>query len=591
MASWARRVLLVARYVAIGVGLLGGPSFHAEAFAQDTFTYRYDELGRLVSTTYPNNIGNAYRYDAAGNRIEVSGGPTGSMSVGSSKTITFTAAGQAARITFNATAGDRVGLATWFATAGMAACSARVIILNPDGVAKVYDKPFCSQTDVSGDLLLTVTGTYTIVLTLPATKTGTVTLILSPTLQPSITVGGAAVAPLVLAGQNARLTFSATAGDRIGFAFSGENGQCARVIVLAPGGTTPVNVLPCGWYVSGDLLLPTTGSYLITYNTVNVATGTMTFTLSPTVQGSITVGGSPVPITPLSQVGQNARLSFSATAGDRLGLVITGGAKCTNNRIVTPGGTNLFTSQTCGNSNSGDVLMPATGTYALVLNAQDRTTGAITVALVPTVLGSITIGGGAVPITLSEPGQNASLTFSATAGDRVGLAVVGAGGQCANVRIVTPTGSNALNTNVCGTGLSGDVPLPATGTYTIAYKPSNAATGTVNFTLSATNSAATTIGGSSVPFSPTLAGQVMEVTFPGTASGTAKVSIAASSPYASSCYAVRTLKPDGSTLATTSSQCGTNYNTGVLTLPQTGTYKSQIYGVGSGSVTVTVTPS
>src|SRR5207244_5601428 len=70
--------------------------------------------------------------------------------------------------------------------------------------------------------------------------------------------------------------------------------------------------------------------------------------------------------------------------------------------------------------------LPLSGTYTIVVDPQSTYTGSMTLTLydVPAdVSSTITPGGAAVSVATTVPGQNASLTFTGSAGQRVSLEV------------------------------------------------------------------------------------------------------------------------------------------------------------------------
>src|SRR5205085_5207501 len=71
--------------------------------------------------------------------------------------------------------------------------------------------------------------------------------------------------------------------------------------------------------------LPTSGTYTIAVDPQTTYTGTVTLTLYDVpadISTSITPGGSPATVT-VGTPGQNARLTFSGTNGQRVSLLLT----------------------------------------------------------------------------------------------------------------------------------------------------------------------------------------------------------------------------------------------------------------------------
>ncbi len=143
----------------------------------------------------------------------------------------------------------------------------------------------------------------------------------------------------------------------------------------------------------------------------------------------ITPGGPAVTVTTTS-VGQNALVTFDGTANQRISLKISGVSMTNGNglvdiRLKKPDGSTLV-SQTV-NSSGGFIdtrVLPVTGTYTILVDPQGTNKGSVTLTLydVPAdISGSIDRGGSAVTVTTNTPGQNALLTFTGTANQRVFL--------------------------------------------------------------------------------------------------------------------------------------------------------------------------
>ena len=133
------------------------------------------------------------------------------------------------------------------------------------------------------------------------------------------------------------------------------------------------------------------------------------------------------------------------------------------------------------------ISLPLSGTYTIYLNPQSKATGSITLQLyaVPAdASGSITIGGPAVTVTTTVPGQNASLTFSGTAGQQATVHATGNTMGCETTSLLKPDGS-AL-TSVFSCSASSNLvtqTLPTTGSYSISVNPSGINFGSISLTI------------------------------------------------------------------------------------------------------------
>src|SRR4051794_37811659 len=144
--------------------------------------------------------------------------------------------------------------------------------------------------------------------------------------------------------------------------------------------------------------------------------------------GTITAGGSSVTVT-LGD-GDKGNLTFSGTVGERVFVDVSGtamgGSGIYNLDLLDPSGSTVKTG-TLGSGGIDTATLSSAGTYTIRASPAFWATGTLTFKLydVPAdVSGSIVAGGSSVSVTLSSPGQNGTLTFSGSAGDRVSMKVV-----------------------------------------------------------------------------------------------------------------------------------------------------------------------
>ena len=213
------------------------------------------------------------------------------------------------------------------------------------------------------------------------------------------------------------------------------------------------------------------------------------------VAGTIVIGGAPVTVT-TTQPGQEARLSFTGTAGQRIVVYATNvtnpGAAL---NLVQPNGT---TQTGIGISNVGGQtffmdtqILATTGIYQLwVAESGQPSTGSETLQIssVPAdVSGTLTIGGSAFSFT-TVAGQNANVTFSNPISQSATVQWTSSTYSNNFYCYIRVTGPSPSTTQVgvayCNTP-SGTVPLgtqPA-GTYNILVDPQAQSTGGISLTV------------------------------------------------------------------------------------------------------------
>jgi large repetitive protein len=517
--------------------------------------------------------------------------------------VTVATAHEDMTVTFSGSAGRRVSLSVSAVTIGSSACcSMRVSIRKPDGTSLVSPIFVGTAGGFLDTATLPVTGTYSIFVDPQGSATGSLTLTLHevpPDAAATITRGGpAATVTTTTPGQNARLTFAGTAGELVSLSVAP---SCCtnRVSILNPNGSTltaPGYIGSAGGFVDRTSL-PTTGTYTILVDPQAAATGSFTFTLHavpPDVTGSIVPGGPPASVTTTTP-GQNARLTFAGTAGQRVSLALATTCCATRVSVLRPGGSTLVSPVFLGVSGGfvDAATLPVTGTYAIFIDPQSAATGPITATLhdvPPDVTGSVATDGVDLGVTTATPGQNARVTFAGTAGRRIAVEV---GPTCcaARISILRPDGTALLAPVFIGTlgGFVDPITLPATGTYTIAVDPQGAATGSITLALHDVPADLTSsIGTDGVPVSvtTTVAGQNARLTFAGAIGQ--RVSLAVTT----GCCATRVsiLNPNGSTLVPATSLSSGGGFVDTKTLLATGTYTIvvDIVGAAAGPITFTL---
>jgi Subtilase family/Fervidolysin N-terminal prodomain len=429
-------------------------------------------------------------------------------------TVTTTAPEENARLAFDGAAAQRISLKLTNVTIGTSGyASAKVSILKPDGSSLVAPTYFGTSGGFVDTKTLPVQGRYTIIIDPQSSATGSVTLTLfdvPPDVSASISAGGpnVTVAPEV-PGQNARLTFTGAAGQRISLKLTnvtiGTSGfSSAKVSILKPDGSSLV--APTYFGTSGGFVdlktLPVAGTYVILVDPQSNAVGEATLTLydvPPDATGSIVPGGSDATVA-LTVPGQNGRLTFSGTAGQRVSLRLTNvsigpsGSASAKVSISTPSGGTLVAPTYFG-TNGGFVdltALPATGAYTILIDPQSNSTGGATATpydVPPDASASLAVGGSSATLSMGVPGQNGSATFTGAAGQGVTLRLTNvtigpSGFSSAKVSILKPDGATLLSPTYFGTsGKTLALQLPANGEYRIVLDPQSFSTGNATLAL------------------------------------------------------------------------------------------------------------
>jgi acetyltransferase-like isoleucine patch superfamily enzyme len=347
-------------------------------------------------------------------------------------------------------------------------------------------------------------------------------------------------------GESAKLTFAGTAGNRVsmriyGVTMSPKPNTGIKVSIQKPDGSTLVSPFDIG---SGGTFMepvttPVNGTYTIVLDGQSTYKGKATvalWTVAADQTGATTPGGAPVTLA-LPNPGQNGTVTFSATLAQQVSLKLSGvtmnGNALNSARVsvLKPDATVLVANSNFGSSGSflEPFTIPATGTYTVKIDPRQWYAGSATITVYDVAAdqsGAITAG---IPLALTfaagNPGQNATETFSGTAGQKVSLnltnVTVGANTiSGTRVSILKPDATLLVAATDVGTNgrFVEPVTLPTTGAYTVRVDPQGANTGGITLRLAVFGSDTTgsiTANGSATVVTSTAAGQNGTLTFTG----------------------------------------------------------------------------
>lgn len=541
---------------------------------------------------------------------------TGTLAVDAATPSTFSTSrpGQNGRYTFSATAGKNYDIELSGVT--ISGTWTYVYVFGPDGTqltshntAAGYAPPLIRLINAPAS------GIYTVQIDPYGANTGSMGLrvldmgITTPapqTTHGTIDIDGPSVTVNLPANQTYLYTFAGSAGQRLGLGVSGlattPGANSIRAIVKRPDNTTLL--IDCGSSASGFSCnlppLPMSGTYTIALTPNGGASAVATLTLSEDVQGSLAINPATPAVISTNRAGQNGYYVFEATAGQNLSLAWSE-STFTNSSALSvfrPDGTSLavITFGSFGANGSSDLgTLPATGTYAVVIDPYLVSTGQVKLALRETLSGALNIDGASTRVSLAA-GQNARLAFTGTTGQNLGVGFTGLStspaGGAVSARIYDPNGSQIADCSsgtlewACNVG-----ELQQSGTYSVVIDPSSSYGAALDVTLSSDIAGALTLNAPApLSFSTTRPGQNGRFTFSGTAGQSLSVVLNQANIPGYWSYA-NVYKPDGGLLASQYfgiSLADTTIDIGAL--PAAGTYTVFIdpYQANVGQVKLTL---
>lgn len=391
----------------------------------------------------------------------------------------------------------------------------------------------------------------------------------------------------VAGGRASAVLFDGKTNDWLSIQLSGLVTSATRVsyAVYAPG-----NELVQQGTVSPTALsvhlprLPVAGTYLVLI-TPDTASAELDFSierntvLKPGVSSAIsaTVVGQTKRVLFAGARSHSVTLAVPALSSSPIGkptnfsIVRPDGIALTNSALTTPGALNLY-------------QLPLDGIYQVLVTPSSGSTSLSEVLLSNAVEAVLAKDGPVLPIQTTAAGQNAYMTFAASANDYLeleltGIATAGAASDKVQLTVLGPSGVQVASytcmasspAGACGQHLWN---LPA-GNYTVIAVPTGSGTFSFNARLR------TWIDGGKLQFDEPLsvsqeAGQVTRVSFDANAGDTIALQLSAlATQPANQTVQVIVYRPDGGPITTTGYASATFAGPGVLNLanlPATGSY-------------------
>jgi YD repeat-containing protein len=515
-----------------------------------------------------------------------------------------TVVGQNGRLTFTGAVGQKISVNISGGTYGPNPNSCLLGLKDPTGVflPDSTNTKNCGQGAATflDAVTLNSAGPYTVFVDPQGRSTGHTTIQVNDAsdVTGTISIDGSPVTITTTApGQDARYTFTATAGQKVFLRVTGVTNPTAIVHLMKPDGNQQTSLIvnnntPGQVFFVDTQTLAAAGTYTIwiQHSGTSVGSETLQLTSAPDVNLSTTIDGPAVrvPASGNIAVGQDAYLSFAVTAGQRIVVYVTNATIPSATLLLLKPDGSMQSNMPISGTPSGQSYfwdtqtLDTTGTYQLFVRHSSTYTGTVTLQVAgvpPDFTSPITIGGAAVRVPAAgntAVGQGGVLTFTVAAGQKVSTNVTNATYSPTSACLLTFKNSNGSTvlSSYCGSGMQYiDTLTLAAGTYTILIDPQTTATGTVTLQLNDDTDVTGSISVDGSPVTATTAlGQDARYTFNGTTGQRVFLQVSGVTNHAAIVYL---LKPNGSSLASivvNNNTPGQVFLIDTQTLPTDGTY-------------------
>jgi hypothetical protein len=530
------------------------------------------------------------------------------------------ATGQLERFTFSANAGTTVALQLSGVSTVPTGQSLQAYIYSPATSTITTGNYYTSFTSSGSNTInltnLPATGTYTvIVFTNGIPASGQITL--APSVTGTLTSGGAAQSYSTdVAGQNAYLSFTANAGDNLeltlaiqslsagsGVSLSVYNSAGTSVGSLNINTSDPANAARLAlWNLAA-------GTYTVIVSPQSNSTMSFSMLLQPDVTAGALTANTAAAVN--LQFGQIERFTFTANAGDTVALNMSGVATTPSGQalcayVFSPTATTITTSNyftmfsTASSTTVNLANLPATGTYTVVLFTVSGSSASAQLTLVPGTTGTLASGGTAQSYSTSVAGQDAYLSFTASAGANLELTLAIqslSAGSSIEASVYNSAGTNVGSLNINTSDPSDAARLAiwnlAAGTYTVIVSPQSG--GTMSFSASLQPDVMVGALTANTPATVNLQwGQIERFTFTADAGDAVALDVSGvtTTPSGQPLYAY-VFSPTATTITTgdyyTTFNTASSTTANLTNLPATGTYTVVFFTVSGNPASAQVT--
>lgn len=416
---------------------------------------------------------------------------------GALQEVSTSVAAQSRRLVFDARKGVPLGLGLAEKTGPPAWASATVTVQGPDGGQAGFQQCTQANNGCSLNLWALSTGRHAIVIAPAASGTRLLAFQAALSTDSQHTLARATPLPISLLrpGQNARLSFTGTAGEVLGLLVAGQTtlpaGRNVYYRVHHPDGTLWKSLAVASGMVM-NLALPATGTYDVVID-AGYGETVATEVLLSAGEGSPVIDGA-TSTHALSRAGEAGYFQINASQGDSLGLgisnlIIANGSGVVVN-VYRPNGV-LLANTTCHLANSGcdlNLLPLEAGVHGVEVVPLDSTQ---TMTFNATVSRDLVVNmtrGTPTALVLPRHGQNARLVFPASASEVIALKITAQTtepmGGGVYFRALRPDGTTIASGYAAGekTLL---IDTNVAGTYQVFVDPEHGATATSTLTLEA----------------------------------------------------------------------------------------------------------
>jgi hypothetical protein len=531
-------------------------------------------------------------FAAAAARPSVSSGP---ITLDGTPVAVTLSSGQNGTFTFSGTSGRGVSVNVTQSTIGPDCPAVVIALLRPNSSQLGSSVSTCGANAFLDAQTLDATGTWTILVDPQGSASGHLTLqAYAVTDQTSAIVRNGVSVPVSITtpGQNARFTFSSSAGQQVSAYLSnatfGVTCKVASISLVRPNGTTlgaPARVCKHAAFLDSQTLDATgTWTVLVDPNGPLVGTGGLQAFNTNDVTGLAHTDGSAFAIQTVTP-GQNALIHFSGTAGQQISALVTSAtfSGCTAFKLalVHPNGTPFGSSvSSCNAAAFLDAqTLDQTGVWNVRVDPQGMTMGNASLAVydASVIAKPINLNGAPVNAAL-VPGQVAEYSFSGTNGQQVSAEVTGStinGCPAFALSLMRPNGTT-LGSAVNGCNAEAFLDshtLDANGTWNIVIDPigANQGSATLNGYTFADDNGVADLTGKPVNLNFTKPGQNAEWTFSGSTGQ--KISAYVTGSTLSGCdFTLSLVRPNGNVLGSPVDSCATSAFLDTQTLDANGTW-------------------